>query len=414
MFKRCIVFLFDGARYDVFCDLLANGELPQIEKGILANGTFLKGVSSLSTTTGPAHIPYIFGTHPGNANVPGIRWYEKSKRKSRSYVGAGCFKMYTDVSRVYMPIYKFFADPVGIFSSLDGMHVREHIRHQIQKSLFYVLAHYTKRWKMVDKAAARSVRRQIKRGRDFIFSVFPGIDEITHEHHPEHRAVIDQYREMDRLVGEMLADVEDTLLFLVSDHGLTETHTHVSLVELAQAEGYKPLFYPKIFPRDYDIVIMESGNALAFVYFMKPVSRRPGMYSEITALAQNRAFIERLLANDGIECIAYRKNNACIGVRNEHGEGFLRGEYLRQLRQLFNSDRTGDLVVFAKEGFDLRGKHEWPEHHSSHGSMAHTDVPICTNIKLESQTCRTVDVFPTILNQLGRAIPENIDGVVLQ
>jgi hypothetical protein len=42
------------------------------------------------------------------------------------------------------------------------------------------------------------------------------------------------------------------------------------------------------------------------------------------------------------------------------------------------------------------------------------EVPICTNIRLKSRSCRTVDVFPTILHRLGYDIPGNIDGEVIQ
>src|SRR5690606_5890449 len=58
-----------------------------------------------------------------------------------------------------------------------------------------------------------------------------------------------------------------------------------------------------------------------------------------------------------------------------------------QLEQLFRSDRTGDLVVFAREGFDLRKRYEWPEQRSSHGSLhkSHMEVPICTNAPLASK-----------------------------
>ena len=83
-----------------------------------------------------------------------------------------------------------------------------------------------------------------------------------------------------------------------------------------------------------------------------------------------------------------------------------------QLEQLFRSDRTGDLVVFAREGFDLRKRYEWPEHRSSHGSLhkSHMEVPICTNAPLASKWCRTIDVFPTILRLLGHDLPAGIDG----
>ena len=471
-YSRCIVLLFDGARFDVFNNLLITGRLPNIKRYALSEGTFLKGYSSLCTTTGPAHIPFIYGIYPGVANVPGIRWFDKVNAKRnivinsgmRSYVGPGSYLMGADVAPAYVPLYEYFSKPIGIFNSLDRNHsvrIKSYKRHRVQKALYYVFAHYTDKWEATDYAAARSVRKYIQRGSDLIFSVFPGIDEISHLHHPTHRKVLEQYSEVDRLVGVMFqglsgAELRKMLLFIVSDHGLSRTHTHISLVELSKSEGFTPIFYPKIFQRNYDIVIMESGNAMAFVYFMEPVNNRPVFYREIIVIEKNRRLINRILSHDGIDFIAYRVSESSLGIRNRHGEiifdfgcdGYVEltstgdnplglkadrkriplreafdftvdtryPDLIVQIQQLFSSERTGDLVVFAEEGFDLREKYEWPEHKSSHGSLlrSHMEVPICTNMRLESQTCRTIDIFPTILHELGHAIPDNVDGCVIR
>lgn len=471
-YNRCVILLFDGARFDVFDDLLKNGRLPNIRKYVLSDGAFLKGHSSLCTTTGPAHIPFIYGIYPGTANVPGIRWFDKGNVKRnmginsgmRSYVGYGSYSMGGDVDSDYVPLYEYFSRPVGIFSSLDkkyNVSIRNHRQHRLQKALYYIFAHYTDKWEITDYAAARSVRKHIERGSDFIFSVFPGIDEITHLSHPTHRKTLEQYSELDRLMGVMFRglsaeELRKTLIFIVSDHGLSKTHTHISLVELSREEGYTPIFYPKIFRKNYDIAIMESGNSMSFVYFMEPANDRTVFYKEIMAIDRNRRFVNRLLSYDGIDFIAYRISESALGLRNKYGEivfdfgqdGYVKltgendnlleisadGERIPlnksldftintrypdlivQMRQLFSSERTGDLAIFAEEGFDLRDKHEWPEHKSSHGSplRSHMEVPICTNVKLKSRICRTVDIFPTILHRLGREIPDNIDGQVIR
>lgn len=467
-----MILLFDGARFDVFNKLLKDGLLPNIEKYALSGGTFLKGYSSLCTTTGPAHIPFIYGAYPGNANVPGIRWFDKVNVKRnmmvnsgmRSYVGLGSYSMGDDVSPNYTPLYEYFANPIGIFSSLDKNHkirIKSHKRHRIQKALYYVYSHHTDRWDETDYAAARSVRKYIDKGNDFIFAVFPGVDEITHLYHPTHRKTLDQYLELDRLVDVMFRGLshearEKMLLFIVSDHGLSQTHTHISLVSMSRDAGYTPIYYPKIFKKHYDIAIMESGNAMAFIYFVETSRDRSLCYDEMIAVERNKKFIDRLIFHDGIDLIAYRINGSTIGVRNRHGEmAFEFGQdgyvdiaginddplglkldmdrilinesldftidtdypdLIIQMHQLFNSERTGDLVIFAKEGYDLRKKHEWPEHKSSHGSplRSHMEVPICTNLKLKSQVCRTVDVFSTMLHRLGKDVPENVDGQIIQ
>ena len=86
---------------------------------------------------------------------------------------------------------------------------------------------------------------------------------------------------------------------------------------------------------------------------------------------------------------------------------------LEQLSQIFTSERTGDLVVTSKPGYDLRGKREWPEHRSSHGALCreHMKVPILSNRPLSaSGPVRTVDIFPTIAESLDLTSTKPIPG----
>jgi len=88
---------------------------------------------------------------------------------------------------------------------------------------------------------------------------------------------------------------------------------------------------------------------------------------------------------------------------------------LLQIIQLLESPRTGDLVLSAGHGYDLRARHEKPEHRSSHGALFrdHMIVPFVINANLEKEFIRTVDIFPTILRCLNQPVPDNLDGVSL-
>jgi len=401
--------------------------------------------------------------------MPGIRWYDKTKAKRnimtnsgiRSYVGPGCFSMGTDIADNYLPLYNYFSKPINIFGSLDREYNIKIKTNRIQKALYYLFAHYTDKWELIDYITTQSIKRYIKQENDFIFALFPAIDEMTHLYYPVNEKVLKQYYKLDESIGEIFGSLSDEefskmLIFIVSDHGLSKTHTHIPLVNLSKKEGYTPIFYPKILRRNHDIAIMESGNAMASIYFMEPVNNRTAFYKEFIAVEKNNRFINRLLYHNGIDFITYRVNDSSLGVRNRYGEiifDFQEKDYVKlinigdnplkfktdkdkiplneslnftmntnypdsiiQLKQLFSSNRTGDLVIFAKDGFDLREKYEWPEHKSSHGSIlkSHIEVPICTNIKLKHTSCRTVDIFPTILQKMGYNLPSNIDGKVLQ
>lgn len=85
---------------------------------------------------------------------------------------------------------------------------------------------------------------------------------------------------------------------------------------------------------------------------------------------------------------------------------------LVQLIQIFKSRRSGDLILSAQKGFDLRTRFEWPEHKASHGSLhrEHMLVPLFINTKIKTRKIRTADIFPSILELLGRENTNDIDG----
>ncbi len=101
--------LVDGARADVFREMLGQGLLPNIEKHVARRGVVVENaVTVFPSTTGPAHAPYLTGAFPGPLNMPGIRWFDRNKNSyqyygplawlqfERDYVGPEAFAMNTD------------------------------------------------------------------------------------------------------------------------------------------------------------------------------------------------------------------------------------------------------------------------------------------------------------------------------
>ncbi|MGB1583091.1 MAG: hypothetical protein ACPHCI_04810, partial [Solirubrobacterales bacterium] len=86
---------------------------------------------------------------------------------------------------------------------------------------------------------------------------------------------------------------------------------------------------------------------------------------------------------------------------------------LMQLAQLFRSPRTGDMVVSAAAGHDLRERYERPEHRSSHGALhdQHMSVPLAISEPLTDGPLRTADVFSMVTSWIGVEPPDNTDGV---
>ncbi len=84
-----------------------------------------------------------------------------------------------------------------------------------------------------------------------------------------------------------------------------------------------------------------------------------------------------------------------------------------QLSQIFRAERSGDLMVSAKRGYDLRARWEIPEHRSTHGALvpAQMHVPVIIGTPVAANNFRTADIFPTVLRLMGRQPAEDIDGL---
>jgi hypothetical protein len=291
---------------------------------------------------------------------------------------------------------------------------------------------------------------------DFIFVVFLGIDTYSHINHPFHKKVLDSYMRIDDTVGLIAGKLESegrldsTLIVIGSDHGLTQTHSHFDSLEFMISRGYKTFYYPNVFRHftDADAAALVSGNAMANIYVKSPEGwGRKSTFEELAELADS--FLERR----EVDIVAGLDERGRARVKSVRGEasswldaqGFVNYERisgdpfgyngmpqrmsaaqalklsyssrypdaLLQVIQLLEAPRTGDLVLSANHGYDLRAKHEKPEHCSSHGGLfrEHMLVPLAISADIKKQYIRTVDLYPTILSLLGKPVPEGIDGV---
>ena len=465
-FKSCIFIMADGARADVFSELLNKGELPNISKYLVEKGSYGEAVSVFPSTTGPAYTPYIFGKYPGRCNLPGIRWFDRhsyqnklfSFNRFRSYIGLETYFMNTDVSTEYKSVFELFPRSINIFNELSRGVRFKNDKTMFSKLYYKVKSHFSDKSDEVDLVAERILLKSLKQLPDYIYTVFLGIDTYSHINHPFHKKVIDSYRRIDNTLGLLANSLEregrldETLIIVSSDHGLTPTHSHFDSLEFMDDQGYKTFYYPNVFRHftDADAACLISGNAMANIYVkngsgwenkcsfeeLKPLVDKFIERPEVDIVAgldqQGRA---RVKSGKG-EAAAWLDKDGFINYEKIAGDPFnyndmpkkmtigqaleksFNTEYpdaLLQIIQLMECPRTGDLVLSADKGFDLRAKHEKPEHRSSHGALFrdHMIVPFAINTKISNEFVRTVDFFPTILNCLGQSVPENVDGVSL-
>lgn len=479
-YRRCIMILADGARADLLEDLLKQGKLPEIGENLVQNGALRHAVSAFPSTTGPAYLPYLTGCYPGSCNLPGIRWFDKdcyatsrfSRNRFRSYVGAESYYMNGDIDPAKKTLFELIPRSVNIFSSVNrGVGFHGH-KTKFSRIWYWYYAHLTDHWGLVDWSATSKTVDSLKKDPEFVFVVFPGIDEFSHLASPFHPRTIEAYRDLDRAVGEIVRALkkrgqwEETIFLIVSDHGLSETSRHFALNQFLEKAGIPTLFYPKVvFKRRFDAASMVSGNAMAHVYFKNNGGGRGGRPSlegwrgratwESLRRRDDR-IVERLGEQPEVDILMTQQEDGSIHVRSHKGEAVIKfsaqGSKLgyqvigsdpfgyrkmpsemtdresleltdgtdypdapAQALQIFRSRRAGDVILSAAKGSDLRLRYEIHEHKSSHGSLhrEHMQVPFVANVPIAARPIRSVDVFPTILDLLGRPVPSGIDGISL-
>ena len=471
LYKRCIMILADGSRPDVMESLIHEGRLPSIGEHLVREGSLRHAVSVFPSTTGPAYLPYLTGCYPGTCNVPGIRWFDKeayasrsfSLNRFRSYVGIESYLMNYDLAPERKTLFEIIPKSINVFSPISrGVSLRGN-KTLFSRFWYWYYAHLTDRWGFVDQAADRLIEKSLREDPEFLFAVFPGIDEYSHLSSPFHQRTLEAYEDLDRAVGRMVSRLkregkwEETLVLIVSDHGLSETQRHFTLNQFLEKAGIRTFYYPKIvFKSGFEAASMVSGNAMSNVYFKNGEGWNQKTTWEVISDRKDK-IISRLLDQPEVDMMASLSEDGSLVVKSRRGEARLSRRSSNsstivyrvvgadpfgygtmpsiltdrevlgltaasdypdapvQLLQIFRSKRAGDMVLSAAKGSDLRLRYEIHEHKSSHGSLSreHMMVPLVTNAKLPSGLLRSVDVFPTILELLGRPVPEGIDGVSL-
>lgn len=430
---RVVVVIVDGLPLD-----LAERVVPQLPflGPRLPHRT--RAVSCFPSTTGPAYFPFLAGCTPGRANIPGIRWFDRTRptrsafphRGLRSYVGPDARRLATDTKATTL-----FAQHAWPVSSPIPKDLPK--RGELSRDLVWAAAHFTHRWDHADRRTSWKLGRALRKDREIVFAVFPSVDELGHTFGIASNRPEVALEEIDRQLERRL-EGSDAEIVLSADHGLTDTHSHIDLREIVEDRVGTTIAYPLIAKRFPEAVVCESGNAMANVYL-----RGEQSWADPPAPARCRALAARLLELEGVDSVAIRgeePNTAELWTRDGVGRVGFTGSGLLQegpvfaasfnaatplealertadethpdaafaLTSLFVSERTGDLLVSATPGFDLRARSEWPEHHASHGALhrEHTVVPVFASAPLPKQTLRTLDVFSVTLALAGIPLEE--------
>jgi len=453
--RRCILILADGARSDVIWELMTRGMLPNIERFLAERGGFHEAVSAFPSVTGCAYLPIITGFTPGECNVPGMCWVDRRYLgvksfhldRYRDYFGVHSYLFNRDISPAVKTLFELADNPMNIFSFVSrGCDFKGDVT-RYTRGLRWVWAHLSGRWDKVDLEAAQFALKGIEEGRDFIFLLMPSIDALSHRSSPLSDEVIQGYMRLDETVGKIArtTDPEETMIVLTSDHGLSETQVHFDLAEFLSRLGFKTLHSGRRWRLNPDMAIMPSGNAMAHIY-VRPESgwSERCYYPELRRFGGHKVDLVELLLNiDAVDLVAAKVPSGGVIISSRLGEAYveLEGKMITyqilegedpfgyppfpgeisdrkllelsmntdypdapyQILKLFTSPRSGDIILSASRGCELRAQSRRFIHNSGHGSLRreHILVPFLLNRPLtRTGPFRTADIFSIIVEFL--------------
>ena len=455
----------DGARPDVLARAMDRGQLPALatlrDEGIISTVT-----TAFPSVTGPAYAPFLMGRYPGSVGLPGLRWYDRTRRiarlsgHSRSYVGAEMRFVDRDIDPASPTIFELAKPSFGALSVIGrGLRRRDRIG---QNPVFVARAAAThfrgdiRGWLAIDRSVGEESAYRLRTSRTrYAFIALTGIDKTSHAEGQNAPIVGDALKIVDDTVAQIRADAErdgrwnKLHLWVASDHGHSPVSEHENLVGLLAGWGYTTLAHPWAFQTSADIAVMVSGNAMAHLYLELAQTTRPFWK---TLAARWDDLRQKLLARASVDLMILPTSRASCEIRSaQRGSATLTWEESRytyspvsgdplgvgallavddmaaydatshsdypdalvQIAHLVGSPRCGDIILSAARDWDYRARYEPIPHVSSHGALhrEHMMVPLLLNRQPARTPRRTVDTMPSALTALGITPPKTLEGV---
>ncbi len=388
-------------------------------------------------------------------NIPGIRWLEREKADTMlggrvSFMGPQGDRLGKHLSTKDKTLFELIPDSLSINSMINkGANKQIHY-----KKLF--LSRVTNNWTHFDDYGAKTLEKAVTKDFSFIFANFMGIDKYSHTTGCTSKETLNTYISLDEIVGRIGNILENrkilkhTLLIISSDHGHSMVNEHFDLNSFCN-KYFNAASFPFPLKRGFDCFVTEQGNKAGFIYLKRDSSswKERCDHTQIESKKNLNNFFRDLINRKEIGLVITRDHDKDIILSNSYGVGRLRrkgklfsyefdkndplnleleGEFslqsgldftidsnfidvFLQVSQIFEADRTGDLVVLTKENYDLREgitkkfwkSFEWPLHKSGHGGLSQLQLtcPIAINQPLNIEYTRNLEIFQLILQLLG-------------
>jgi Type I phosphodiesterase / nucleotide pyrophosphatase len=461
---QVVVIIADGVRPDVLTAAIERGDLPALA-ALRNEGSMSTITSTFPSVTGPAYTPFLMGRYPGSVGLPGLRWFDRTRRIgrlsgfSRSYVGIDMRFVDKDIDPASPTIFELVKPSFGALSVITrGLRRRDRLGQSPRFVVRATATHFrgnVRGWLAIDAAIGESAARRLRTDRvRYAFIALTGVDKTSHARGHENAIVASALKIVDDTVAEIRHDAErdgrwgKMQLWVGSDHGHSPVRQHEDLVGLINEWGYRTLSHPWAFNPAADVAVMVSGNAMVHLYLDLDRTTRQWWP---TLCDKWRALVDRLLERPSADLailptsassceihsqgrgsatlswqesrFTYKPNTGdplCIGAQESIGDTraydtTIRTDYpdsLVQIANLAGSPRSGDIILSAARDWDYRARYEPIPHVSSHGALHrdHMLVPLLLNRPPKQQPRRTVDTMPSALTALGIVVPKTLVG----
>ena len=456
-----VILLADGARPDTLNAALNNGTLPTLAR-LREEGGLYPVTSCFPSVTGPAYAPFLMGRFPGPVGLPGLRWFDRARTAcsfpdyARSYVGYQLGAVDRDIDADAPTIFELCDTSVGALNVIGrGLPKSQRIGSITARSaLRAARTHFTGNvagWLQIDREVADTVVARVRDEKpEFTFAALTGVDKVSHARGQDAPMIVDALRIVDETAARILADAEDDgrwrelSLWIVSDHGHSRVLKHEDLVDVIRSYGRRTLSHPWVFSVAPQVAVMVSGNAMAHLYVDIGSRTRPDVarYAELTDALVARPSVDLAIVTQGERITVSTDDRGratlWLGDRGYHYEretgdplgigadlsgvgseaayeATIATDYpdsIVQIAHLATAPRSGEIILSAARDWDFRARYEPIPHISSHGALhrEHMMVPLLLNRRPRVTPLRTVDVMPSALTALGRAIPSGLDG----
>ena len=459
-----MILVADGARPDTLAAAMDRGELPALAR-LRSEGGLHTVTSVFPTVTGPAYTPFLMGRFPGPVGLPGIRWYDRDRTRtrwpdwSRSYVGFDMRAVDCDIDPAAPTIFELASSRLAALSVIErGLTRGEKMARGLGFVARAAVTHFSgnvRGWLDIDhRISTRFATRVASERPQFAFCALTGIDKASHSEGHDAPVVRDAMRIVDHAAARIRADAERDgrwkamHLWIASDHGHSPVRAHEDLAGLLRSWKVGVRAHPLTLGLGHDAAVMVSGNAMAHISLSLELLARP-FWPALSARWDWLA--TRLLERESTDLIllpldanttevrSRTRGRARISMRGgrysyrpETGDPLRLGrlheltadqahaatadsdypDALVQVAQLTASPRCGDLLISAAREWDLRAKWEPIPHVSSHGALhrEHMMVPLLVNRPAARVPRRTADVFAAAVMALGLPVPANLDG----